>query len=109
MTVLLLRVNLTFLHQPDNCRALEDVLWAIHDADLIILGPGSLYTSVIPNLLINSISKAVNDAKAKKIYVCNIMTQPGETDGFKVSDHIKTLLNHAKYDKIIDAVLVTND
>ena len=95
--------------EPDNCKALEDVIWAIHDADLIILGPGSLYTSVIPNLLINSISKAVNDAKAKKIYVCNIMTQPGETDGFKVSDHIKALINHAKYDKIIDAVLVNND
>ena len=95
--------------EPDNCKPLEDVIWAIHDADLIILGPGSLYTSVIPNLLIKEISKAVNDAKAKKIYVCNIMTQPGETDGFSVSDHIKTLFNHAKYDKIIDAVLVNND
>ena len=95
--------------EPSNCKALEDVIWAIHDADLIILGPGSLYTSVIPNLLINSIAKAVNDAKAKKIYVCNIMTQPGETDGFKVSDHIKALINHAKYDKILDAVLVNND
>lgn len=95
--------------EPDNCKALEDVIWAIHDADLIILGPGSLYTSVVPNLLINEIAKAVNDAKAKKIYVCNIMTQPGETDGFKVSDHIKTLINHAKYTKIMDAVLVNND
>ncbi len=95
--------------EPDNCKALEDVIWAIHDADLIILGPGSLYTSVIPNLLIKSIAKAVNDAKAKKIYVCNIMTQPGETDGFKVSDHIKALINHAGYDKIIDAVLVNNE
>ncbi len=95
--------------EPSNCKALEDVIWAIHDADLIILGPGSLYTSVVPNLLINEIAKAVNDAKARKIYVCNIMTQPGETDGFKVSDHIKTLINHAKYDKIMDAVLVNND
>ncbi len=95
--------------EPDNCKPLEDVIWAIHDADLIILGPGSLYTSVIPNLLIKEISKAVNDAKAKKIYVCNIMTQPGETDGFSVSDHIKTLFAHAKYNKIIDAVLVNND
>ena len=95
--------------EPDNCKPLEDAVWAIHDADLIILGPGSLYTSVIPNLLINDIAKAVNDSKAKKIYVCNIMTQPGETDGFSVSDHIKTLINHAKYDKIIDAVLVNTD
>jgi uncharacterized cofD-like protein len=95
--------------EPSDCRALEDVIWAINDADLIILGPGSLYTSVIPNLLINDISKAVNHAKAKKIYVCNIMTQPGETDGFKVSDHLKTLINHAKYDNIVDAVLVNDD
>ncbi len=95
--------------EPNNCKALEDVIWAINDADLIILGPGSLYTSVVPNLLINEIAKAVNDAKARKIYVCNIMTQPGETDGFKVSDHIKTLINHAKYNKIMDAVLVNND
>ena len=92
--------------EPGNCKPLEDAIAAIHDADLIILGPGSLYTSVIPNLLINDISKAVNEAKAKKIYVCNIMTQPGETDGFSVSDHLKTLIKHAKYNKIIDAVLV---
>lgn len=95
--------------EPSNCKPLEDVILAIHDADLIILGPGSLYTSVVPNLLIRDISKAVNDSKAKKIYVCNIMTQPGETDGFSVSDHIKTLYKHAKFDKIIDAVLVNND
>lgn len=95
--------------EPNNCKALEDVIWAINEADLIILGPGSLYTSVVPNLLIKEIAKAVNDAKAKKIYVCNIMTQPGETDGFSVSDHIKTLYQHAKYNKIIDAVLVNNE
>jgi len=95
--------------EPDDCKALEDVIWAINDADLIILGPGSLYTSVVPNLLIKDIAKAVNNAKAKKIYVCNIMTQPGETDGFTVSDHIKTLIKHAKYENIMDAVLVNND
>lgn len=95
--------------EPVNCKPLEDAIIAIHDADLIILGPGSLYTSVIPNLLINDISKAVSQAKAKKIYVCNIMTQPGETDGFTVSDHIKTLIKHAKYEKIIDAVLVNTE
>ena len=95
--------------EPDNCKPLEDVIWAIHDAELIILGPGSLHTSVIPNLLIKDIAKAVNDSKAKKIYVCNIMTQPGETDGFTVSDHIKTLIKHAGYPKIMDAVLVNSD
>lgn len=95
--------------EPDNCKALDEVLYAIHDADLIILGPGSLYTSVVPNLLIKDIAKAVSNAKAKKIYVCNIMTQPGETDGFSVSDHVKTLFEHAKSDKITDAVLVNTD
>ena len=82
--------------EPANCKALDDVLVAIKEADLIILGPGSLYTSVIPNLLISDISKAVSASKAKKIYVCNIMTQPGETDGFAVSDHLKTLISHSK-------------
>ncbi len=95
--------------EPLRCKPLEDAILAIQEADLIILGPGSLYTSVIPNLLINDISKAVSEAKAKKIYVCNIMTQPGETDNFSVSDHIKTLIEHAKYDKIIDAVLVNTE
>ncbi len=95
--------------EPNNCKALDDVISAIHEAELIILGPGSLYTSVIPNLLINDIAKAVNNSKAKKIYICNIMTQPGETDGFSVSDHIKTLIQHAKYDKILDAVLVNTE
>lgn len=95
--------------EPDNCRALDEAISAIKDAELIILGPGSLYTSVIPNLLIKDIAKAVNDAPAKKIYVCNVMTQPGETEGYKVSDHLKALLFHAGYDKIIDAVLVNND
>ena len=95
--------------EPTNCKPLEDAIVAIHDADLIILGPGSLYTSVIPNLLINDIAKAVNNSKAKKIYVCNIMTQPGETDGFSVSDHIKTLVRHAKYENILDAVLVNTE
>ena len=95
--------------EPAKCKPLEDTIIAIQEADIIILGPGSLYTSVIPNLLISDISRAVSEAKAKKIYVCNIMTQPGETDGFSVSDHIKTLIEHAKYEKIIDAVLVNTE
>lgn len=95
--------------EPDNCRALDEAIIAIKEADLIILGPGSLYTSVIPNLLIKDISKAVNESSAKKIYVCNVMTQPGETEGYKVSDHLKALVSHSGYDKIVDAVLVNND
>ncbi len=93
---------------PKRCKALEEVIVAIRNADLIILGPGSLYTSVIPNLLIEEISKEVVASDAKKIYVCNIMTQPGETDGYTVSDHIQALMKHANSKKVIDTVLVND-
>jgi len=94
--------------EPENCKALNTVIEAIKDADLIILGPGSLYTSVIPNLLIKEISEEIAKSNAKKIYVCNIMTQPGESDNYAVSDHINALYKHADSDKLIDAVLVNN-
>ncbi len=94
--------------EPANCRALEDAIHAIRNAELIILGPGSLYTSVIPNLLIKEIADEIAKSKAKKIYVCNIMTQPGETDDYKVSDHLKALIQHAGSNKIVDAVLVND-
>ncbi len=93
---------------PENCRPLEDVIQAIKDADLIILGPRSLYTSVIPNLLIKEISNEIAQSSAKKIYVCNIMTQPGETDGYNVSNHLNAIIKHAGDKKIIDAVLVND-
>ncbi|MBE7713027.1 MAG: YvcK family protein [Cyanobacteria bacterium SIG26] len=94
--------------EPENCKALDEVILAIKNADLIILGPGSLYTSVIPNLLIKEISEEIAQSKAKKIYVCNIMTQPGETDNYKVSDHLMALIKHAGSNKIVDAVLVND-
>ena len=72
------------------------------------MGPGSLYTSVIPNLLVKEISHAVAKANAKKIYVCNIMTQPGETDNYSVSSHVNAILTHAQSNDILDAVLVNN-
>lgn len=93
---------------PQNCKALEDVIVAIREADLIILGPGSLYTSVIPNLLIKEISHEIAKSNAKKIYVCNIMTQPGETDNYSVSDHINALIKHAESPRVIDTVLVND-
>lgn len=93
---------------PSHCHALEDVITAIKDADLIILGPGSLYTSVIPNLLISEISQEIAKSHAKKIYVCNIMTQPGETDNYSASDHVRALMQHANSKNIIDAVLVND-
>ncbi len=94
--------------EPANCKALPDVLQAIKEADLIILGPGSLYTSVIPNLLIREISQAISKSSAKKIYVCNIMTQPGETTGYTASEHIKAILDHAGCPDMIESVLVNN-
>ena len=94
--------------EPANCKALPDVIQAIRDAELIILGPGRLYTSVIPNLLVKEISEEIIKSKAKKIYVCNIMTQPGETDNYTVSDHLKALIQHAGSNKIVDAVLVND-
>jgi len=100
--------------EPANCRATDDVVEAILDADLIIMGPGSLYTSVISNCLVKEITRAVWQAKAKKIYVCNAMTQVGETDNYSVSDHVKTIFEHVKLDDIecdknfFDAVLVNN-
>lgn len=93
---------------PEDCRPLEDAISAIKEADLIILGPGSLYTSVIPNLLIKEISQTIAESNAKKIYVCNIMTQPGETDDYTVSNHINAIINHAGSDKIMDAVLIND-
>lgn len=93
---------------PQRCRALDDVISAIKDAELIILGPGSLYTSVIPNLLIQEIADEIAKSTAKKIYVCNIMTQPGETDGYSVADHVSALMQHAGSRDIVDAVLVND-
>lgn len=93
---------------PKNCKALEDVITAIKNAELIILGPGSLYTSVIPNLLVEEIAQEIAKSKAKKIYVCNIMSQPGETDGYTVSNHVQALMQHAGSTKIVDAVLVND-
>lgn len=101
--------------EPNVCKPSNEVIEAINNADLIILGPGSLYTSIIPNLLVEGISKAIQDAKAKKIYVCNIMTQPGETDNYSASDHIKALFDHMKKSgatdtgkPLFDAVLINN-
>ncbi len=79
---------------PKEAEAVEDAILAIREADAIVLGPGSLYTSIIPNLLVEEIGKEVQKSKAKKIYVCNVMTQPGETTNFNVSDHIKEIYKY---------------
>lgn len=80
--------------EPDNAPAYPGALHAILDADLIVLGPGSLYTSILPNLLISNITEAIRASTALKIYVCNVATQQGETDGFSVEDHLRALEMH---------------
>lgn len=91
--------------RPTHAPAAPDAVRAIQEAELIILGPGSLYTSIIPNLLIKEILDAVVAATVSKIYVCNIMTQPGETDGFKASDHVRELVSHT-HPKVLDTCIV---
>lgn len=80
---------------PEDAVPLEESLEAIAEADLIVLGPGSLYTSVIPNLLVRGVGEAVRDSSAVKIYVCNVMTQEGETEGYTASEHAKSLFQHS--------------
>ena len=79
---------------PQGCKASYEALDAISNADAIVLGPGSLYTSILPNLLVPGILNAVLNSDAVKIYVCNIMTESGETDGYKASDHVRALIDH---------------
>ncbi|MFW5804129.1 MAG: gluconeogenesis factor YvcK family protein [bacterium] len=93
---------------PEKLKALEEVIIAIQEADIILMGPGSLYTSVIPNLLIEEITEAISKSEARKIYICNIMTQPGETDNYTVSDHVQAILDHSKHKYLPDTVLVND-
>ncbi len=77
--------------KPADVAPLPEVLQTLSDAELIVLGPGSLYTSVIPNLLVRGVADAIRASRALRVYVCNVMTQPGETDGFSASDHVRVL------------------
>jgi len=92
---------------PQNAKVLPECLKAIEEADLVVLGPGSLYTSIIPNLLLNGIVDAIINSRALKLYVCNVMTQPGETDGYTVSEHIRELFNRSGK-KLFNYCLVNN-
>lgn len=79
---------------PTNCRPAPGVIDAIKEADAIVIGPGSLYTNVIPNLLVNGIARAIKDSRAIKVYVSNIMTEMGQTDEYTLSDHIKAIQDY---------------
>ena len=92
---------------PEHTLPTRDALDAIENADIVIFGPGSLYTSIISNLVIKGLAQALEETRAYKIYVCNVMTQPGETDGYSASDHLKALMRHTSR-RIVDACLVNN-
>ena len=93
--------------KPIDAKPLEEAIKAINNADVIIMGPGSLYTSIIPNLLVKGIPEAICKSPAKKVYISNVMTQPGETDGFKVSNHLKILMDYGVAENI-DYVIANN-
>jgi len=92
---------------PVHARVLPECVEAIENADMIVFGPGSLYTSVIPNLLVEGMVDAISGSDALKLYVCNIMTQPGETDGYTVSEHISELFGHTGV-KLFDYCLINS-
>lgn len=91
---------------PKDVEPLDGVITAINKADIILIGPGSLYTSIIPNLLVKGVTEAIISSAAKKIYVQNVMTQHGETDDMSVKDHVEAIFEHS--DKIFDSIIINN-
>lgn len=93
---------------PEDAPAAKDAVAAILKADVLIFGPGSLYTSVIPNLVVDGIRQAILESKAIKIYICNVMTQPGETDGYGAYEHVRALIDHMGA-QFLDYVIVNDE
>lgn len=98
--------KITRVFYEEEVHATPDAIRAITEADLIIYGIGSVYTSILPNVIIPEISNALQDTRARKVYFCNAMTQPGETDGYSVEDHVRALIQHGA---MVDEVLVASD
>ena len=94
--------------EPEFVRAYPPAVQALLQADLIVMGPGSLYTSILPNLIIPDITKALQRTRAKRVYICNLATQPGETDNYTVADHVATILHHIPTD-CLDVVLANDN
>lgn len=93
---------------PIDVTPLEEVITSIYNADIIVIGPGSLYTSIIPNLLVRGVVKAIKKSNAPKVYISNIMTQPGETGNYNVLDHVNAINKHTNKE-LIDYVIVNNE
>ena len=100
------RIKRVFL-EPDNVEPLPEVLEAIRETDAILVGPGSLYTSILPNLIVPGVADALVESDCLKIFICNVMTQPGETDGYSVSDHLQAVHDHVGH-HLFDYVIVNN-
>lgn len=94
--------------EPKDAKPLDDVINSIYEADYIIMGPGSLYTSIIPNLLVEGVIEAIKGTNATKIYIPNVMTQPGETDGYNVLNHVEAINKHTK-ENLIDYVIANDE
>ena len=101
------KIKKVFLN-PEDVKPLSETIGAIRQADLIVIGPGSLYTSILPNLLVPELGREVCDAKAKKVYICNLMTQAGETLEYSASDHVKAIYEHLGC-ACINTILVNNE
>ncbi|HWI49193.1 MAG TPA: YvcK family protein [Rummeliibacillus sp.] len=101
------RIKRVYLSPPDVL-PLQEAVNAIENADIIIIGPGSLYTSILPNLLVGGIKKAVLEAKGHKIYICNLMTQAGETSNYTAGDHVQVLYDHVGKN-FIQTILINNE
>jgi uncharacterized cofD-like protein len=94
--------------EPEDVRAYPPALRAIFQADLILIGPGSLYTSILPNLLVSDLSEALIHARGKVVYICNLATQPGETDYYTVADHVRAIMRHTP-PGLLDLVLANSN
>jgi uncharacterized cofD-like protein len=101
------QIDKVFL-KPEVIKPLPESLRAIQEADLIVIGPGSLYTSILPSLLVPGIAEQIIASKAPKVYVCNVMTQTGETIGYTASDHLQALIDHVG-SNLIDSVIVNSE
>ena len=92
---------------PRHVRPLPEVLEALAQADLILIGPGSLYTSILPNLLVSGVADAIASSSATRVYIANLMTQPGETEGYSLADHVRAIYKHTRR-KLFDWVVASN-
>jgi len=100
------KIEKVFL-SPENASTTPEVIKSVEKADVIVIGPGSLYTSILPNLLVRGIVNAIRKSNALKLYVCNVMTQPGETDGYTAADHAEAIINHCG-EGVFDYIVVNN-